>query len=215
MKSMVYLSSSVAVALAACGAAAVLLLAGCNGGVGGIVPAQTGGLGPLAHLKLIPEPRKARLYVSGGRDIRIYKLPINAKSTPVATLNTGKGESTGMAFDPTHRLFAANLSNIIQVFSQPIVDGAVPSFTLATATNPYNVTLDSTGNAVVAEDNPHICRPFGCPFYGEIEVFTAPISKSSTVSYNLDGGYFTVAAGFNPNGNLLTELVPSYSSYHN
>lgn len=204
MKSTVYFSFTLAAALTACGAAAVMLLAGCNGGAGGMVPPQTGGLSPLAELKLIPAPAKDRLYVSGGREIRVYKLPISAKSTPVAILKTGKGEPTGMAFDPMHRLFAANLSNVIQVFTQPIVDGSVPSFTLATLTNPYNVTIDSEGDAVIAEDKPY-CR--FCPF-GAIEVFTAPISKSSTVSYNLDGGWATVTAGFNPNGNLLTELAP-------
>jgi sugar lactone lactonase YvrE len=185
--------------------AVITMLAACNGGAGGTVPPQTGG---LRQSKLIPAPAKARLYVSSGRAIRVYKLPITAKSTPVATLKTGKGEPTGMAFDPMDRLFVANLSSKIQVFTQPIVDGAVPSFTLATAGSANDVTLDSTGDAVVGESYPR-----GCPFcfFGYIEVFAAPITSSSTVSYTLNGGYVTVSVAFNPNGNLWTELA-QYSS---
>ena len=113
-----------------------------------------------------------------------------------------------MNFDSTHRLFVANAgSNTIEVFTQPILNGAVPSFTLATSTTPSNVALDSTGNAVVAEDRAY-CR--FCPF-GVIQVFTQPISQSSTGTYGIDGGYFTVSVAFNANGNLWTEMA--YYSY--
>ena len=191
--------------------ASVAVLAGCNSGGSNAVP-QLNGTTLLPTSNLISASAKARLYVSGGRAIRVYKLPITAKSAPVAYLKTGRGEPTGMDFDPTHRLFVANLSNSIQVFIQPIKDGAVPSFTLATSTNSYNVTLDSTGNAVVAEDKP-FCR--FCLF-GAIEVFTAPISKSSTVSYSLNGGYSTITAGFNRNGNLWKEIAPYCGTFsHN
>jgi DNA-binding beta-propeller fold protein YncE len=194
--------------ISACLSAA--LLAACHSGGNTVLPPN--GVALLPTSNLIPASEKVRLYVSGGRAIRVYKLPITPKSRPVATLKTGKGEPTGMAFDPMGRLFVANLSNKIQVFTQPIVDGSVPSFTLATGTNPYNVTFDSTGNAVVAEDR-GFCGIF-CPFHGEIEVFTAPISKSSTVSYRLYGGYATVTAGFNPDGNLLTEIEPVDCTFH-
>ncbi|MBV8498492.1 MAG: hypothetical protein JO003_04475 [Candidatus Eremiobacteraeota bacterium] len=187
----------------------IALLAGCNSGVNNTVPLlNRATLQPPSNL--VPSSAKARLYVSGGREIGIYKLPITAKSTPIATLKTGRGEPTGMDFDPTDRLFVANLSNSIQVFTQPIKDGDVPNFTLATGTNAYNVTLDSAGNAVVAEDKPK-CQSF-CLF-GNIDVFTAPISKSSKVSYSLVGGYSTITAGFNRNGNLWTEIAPYCSPF--
>lgn len=186
------------------------LLVACGRGSSMVLPPTETAVLPTSSV--IPASQKVRLYVSGGRAIKVYKLPITGRSTPVAFLKTGKGEPTGMAFDSMGRLFVASLSDKVEVFTQPIVGGSVPSFTLATGTGdcgwscpaPYNVTLDSTGNAVVAEDKP-LC---GFCNFGYIEVFTAPISKSSTVSYTLDGGYYTVTAGFNPNGNLFTELAP-------
>jgi hypothetical protein len=184
--------------------ASVAVLAGCNNRGSNAVP-QLNGTTLLPTLNLISASAKARLYISGGRGIRVYKLPITAKSAPVATLKTGKGEPMGMDFDPTDRLFVANLSNIIQVFTQPIINGAVPSFTLATTGSATGVTLDLAGGAVVGESYKR-----GCPFciFGYIEVFAAPITSSSKVSFTLGGGYATVSVMFNRNGNLWTELAP-------
>lgn len=186
------------------------LLTACHGG-GNTVP-PTNGTTFLPISKQIPAPAKARLYVSGGNGIKVYKLPITSKSNPVAVLKTGKGNATGMAFDPMHRLFAANSSKIIEVFTQPIINGAVPAFTLATAGSANNVALDSAGDAVVAESYAR-----GCPFcmFGYIEVFAAPITSSSTVSFTLNGGYATVSVAFNSNDNLWAELADYEASQPN
>jgi hypothetical protein len=192
MKHVGYLAFLLAAALTACS------------GASSTVPQRDDSVDTLpSPSNLTSASENMRLYVSGSRGINVYKLPITATSTPVAVLKAGN-QTGGMNFDSAHRLFVAAGSNTIEVFTQPILNGAVPSFTLATYTAPSSVALDSTGNAVVAEDRPS-CHTI-CLF-GVIEVFSAPISKSSTAGYGLDGGYYTVSVAVDPDGNFWTETA--------
>jgi hypothetical protein len=108
-----------------------------------------------------------------------------------------------MAFDHMHRLFVVNPIQGIQAFAPPIVNGAAPSFVVYADVTPNDITFDAAGDAVVS--GRRLCG-FFCT-HGFIDVFTAPVSKGSTVSFEIQApgpGRFTSITGiaFDGSGNL-------------
>lgn len=172
-------------------------LAACNGGSSGGGPAPT------------PSPSPLRLYVSDGGtpgSVAAYLLPLTAKSVPIVTL-TGGGVPVGMAADSAGRLFVANsATGRIQVFTQPILNGATPFFTLGplVGTLAGDVKVDAQGNVYAP-----IATSCGFPCTNvQVEVFSSPVSSSSSasVTFTVQSADFIASHGmtFDPGGHLWT-----------
>ena len=159
-------------------------------------------------------PLANRLYISDGiatkvnpGTIKAYAWPSRVLINPSATL-AGNWGPRGMAFDAAQRLFIANSgfgfvphNPVVQVFTQPILDGAMPAFELRPPVGsgctrpPYSicdageisdVAVDAAGNVAVAElEGCYVCGWW----YRQIGLFEAPISNSSSQICTL--GYAT------------------------
>jgi hypothetical protein len=181
----------------------------------------------------------SHLYFSDGLNpgsIRMFALPIAVASSPVATI-AGDSGPAGMAFDASHRLFVANNgTGHVQVFTQPITNGAIPAFTLATghvvcahgscfSSGAIDVAFDTAGDLFVASRQPTsvTCDPtIGCfaAYRGEITKFAAPVTSSSTASFVItDPATLVTGVAFDGNGDLwaingaaLEEYTPPFSA---
>jgi len=165
--------------------AAAAVVAACGGGGENVVGPPGG---PNGGGGQTPTPVPQRLYVSDplqppnstAGTIYAFALPVTASSTPVAVLS-GTSFPEHMAFDPTQRLFVVN-GGAMQVFSQPIVSGAAPAFTIAAGEARSSIAFDAQGNAYFTQCTSFV---FSACYDGEVDVLTAPLSSVSTVQFAL------------------------------
>lgn len=167
------------------------LVAGCGGGGTAI---QTISPPPPPHSP--PPPPTSHIYIwdavnpsvaNGGQTIYAYTLPITTKSAKVASIADG-GSQNVLAFDATHRLFVTQ-NQSVEVFTQSIADGATSaSFNLKTSEdNPQDIKIGPAGDVFVAGTNLVSCRLCFANTAG-IDVFTAPVTSSSTVAFHIAVG---------------------------
>ena len=137
-------------------------LAAC--GSSSAVPFQPPALPTKPVAAVTPSPPLGRMYISDGANpgtIKAYAWPSLPLGNPLATL-IGSNGPQGMAFDKAGDLFVANSAGqAVQVFSQPITDGAKPRFTLkpfflfclGSCSNPLlpDVAVDSAGGLALDE----------------------------------------------------------------
>jgi len=109
--------------------------------------------------------------------------PLSGSSTQSGSFS-GFENPGGMKFDSSNRLYVANFGNSnaavarrIQVFTQPIANGATASFSIICGGKPEDVAIDSSGNLYVAE-----------PLADVIEVFNAPLSGASPLAFSITNG---------------------------
>jgi streptogramin lyase len=179
--------------------AAAIFAAGCNGSNGTIVPP------PSQHIYVSDFLNPGTIHIFG-------PAPISAASTQLGSF-AGTNEPVGMRFDSAGRLYVANFSTTatgaIQVFNQPITNGATPAFSITFTGRPEDVALDMAGNLYVAD-----------PIGGAVQVFSAPLSSGSTIAYAISNSTASVrglafdAAGdlFINNGTNIVEFTPPFSS---
>ncbi len=164
------------------------LVVGCGGGGSAVQSPPT--LPPPPHS---PPPPSSHLYLwdsaAGGQQwLYTYALPITTTSIPLVKVADG-GSLNVMAFDPTtHRLFVTQ-NQSVSVFTPPI-DGSNSVFDLATTeANPQDVKVTSAGDAFVSGTYLTHCRRFGCTDnVAVIDVFSAPVTSSSTVNFHIGVG---------------------------
>ncbi len=164
--------------------------------------------------------------VTNDGTISIYNLPINAFSTPVATIP--ETLVNGIAFDKAGRMFVDVSSGQIQVFNQPISNGATPAFVIVPSGSDQilfegGLAFDTVGDLFVGGGlTPNGCQ-HSCPYNASVSVLEAPMSSSSAVDFTfLEGnGHFSLVsnAAFDKSGDLwavvgeafLDETVPPFS----
>jgi len=144
--------------------AALSVIEGCGSGA-------TPGLPPPTPT---PPPRVYASIKNTAGTLSFYSLPLSLASTAAGSF--AATSPTGMCVDGSHRLYVAGQTSggSISVFNQPIANGAIPAFTLASfGTNTVGCAIDSAGNLYVAD------------IIGAIRVFKAPISASSTLDHSI------------------------------
>lgn len=194
-----------------------IALVACGGA--GSTPGQL----PTGHPMTSPSPSSppSRLYLSGSGAIDIFALPLTNGST-VADHIADTSFPQGMSFDPTHRLFVANRqlrnNGSVQIFTQPLANGAIPAFSLTTGTTvcvptgcgnsaALDVAFDRAGDLFVVGSQPFIiCPTIRCPELvtgGMFMEFIAPITSSSTPSVSSSGsGVPLLGDAIDHNGDL-------------
>ncbi len=156
-----------------------------------------------------PPAATQRVYASianGAGPIGIFSLPLS--NTSAAVGNFAGTSPFGMCVDSSHRLFvtSAVLSAGIEVFDQPIANGAVPAFSLSGFGGfTVDCAIDSAGNLYVADSSGN-----------RIRVFKAPITSSSTVDNSINPNSAPFGVAVDPTGDLFVanlNFIAEYSPF--
>jgi len=158
--------------------------------------------------------------------IAVYALPITAASTPVATIPDAF--VSGIAFDSAGQMLV-DVGGQIQVFDQPISNGAAPAFVISAPSGSGllfagGLAFNAAGALFVGGGLvPNGCHEF-CTHTASVSVLDGPISSSSVVKFTFvesNGCCFSLVSyeAFDKRGDLwavvgeaiLDETAPPFS----
>ena len=157
-----------------------------------LILAVLGLIGCSASSTSTPPPVPQRLFVGNGYAVTTanrglifnYSAPVTSTSTPLFTLTAGDSTSALESFaqDTTYDYVADCNDHLIRAALRPLASSSVQAFTLTgVGVGPDGLAADSSGNLYAGND----CGD------EHLDVWSAPISSSSTVSVSVNDATIT------------------------
>lgn len=149
----------------------------------------------------VTEDASGNVYVAdedSGGYIDIYNGPVTGAASPSSTISNNAVGTSGLkypydiAIAPNGDLYASDTSDINQ-FTPPFTAASVPSASVTPNQDNYGLRVDSSNRVFVANASAD----------GIVNVFTQPITNSSTPAFNLSvSGTYVKGLAFDGSGNL-------------
>ncbi len=186
-------------------AAALVLVAGCNGSSNSVPPGVTATPSPTPSPTPTPTPAPQHLYVGNDNaagQILQYTLPVTASST--ANFGFASANNVSIGVDASGNLIAGDNAGHLTYFAAPLSASSVPTatFTNGSAVNDGQIAVTTAGDIFVPT--------VGAATNG----FTHPFSNASTPSSTITNAGITSAIGaaFDASANLYVSNAGATSN---